>query len=345
MINRTLYLFLLSLSFLVAQINGKSIAILDFEGIGVNSIESSSLTGIFHSEVTKTNTVTLVDRKTIKQTLLEQNINQALCKTLECISKAGASLNVDLIMSGIITKNNDSFSLEVNIFQVSNAMKPLVVTSLVDGKVVVRKKFKESKISPIETKKVVYKGTIDGFINAIEITAWRLMGLEPPEVKIQKEQDIAQALITQNYNRYATVIRSSLVPGLGQFYSGQRTWGWIWLTSETILGALALNEYKTYKSSLDNYRILKNEYSNSKNPEEIDLLRIKAQISRNEMIKADEQMTAMVYALGGLWMANIVHALLIKPKGTNQLKNQKSVNLTYNNLLKQPQLSFSVQLD
>ena len=224
-------------------------------------------------------------------------------------------------------------------------MKPLVVTSLVDGKVVVRKKFKESKISPIETKKVIYKGTTDGFINAIEITAWKLMGLEPPEVKIQKEQDIAQALITQNYNRYATVIRSSLVPGLGQFYSGQRTWGWIWLTSETILGALALNEYKTYKSSLDNYRILKNEYSNSKNPEEIDLLRIKAQISRNEMIKADEQMTTMVYALGGLWMANIVHALLIKPKGTNQLKNQKSVNLTYNNLLKQPQLSFSVQLD
>ena len=67
MINRTLYLFLLSLSFLVAQINGKSIAILDFEGIGVNSIESSSLTGIFHSEVTKTNTVTLVDRKTINR--------------------------------------------------------------------------------------------------------------------------------------------------------------------------------------------------------------------------------------------------------------------------------------
>ena len=120
-------------------------------------------------------------------------------------------------------------------------MKPLVVTSLVDGKVVVRKKFKESKISPIETKKVIYKGTIDGFINAIEITAWRLMGLEPPEVKIQKEQDIAQSLITQNYNRYATVIRSSLVPGLGQFYSGQRTWGWIWLTSETILGALAVS--------------------------------------------------------------------------------------------------------
>ena len=345
MINRAIYLFLLNLSFLVAQINGKSIAILDFEGIGINTIEASSLTNILHSEVTKTNTVTLVDRKTIKQILLEQNINQVLCKSLECISKAGASLNVELIMGGIITKNNDSFSLEVNIFQVSNAMKPLVVTSLVDGKVVVRKKFKESKISPIETKKVVYKGTTDGFINAIEITAWRLMGLEPPEVKIQKEQDIAQALITQNYNRYATVIRSSLVPGLGQFYSGQRTWGWIWLTSETILGALALNEYKTYKSSLDNYRILKNEYSNSKNPEEIDLLRIKAQISRNEMIKADEQMTAMVYALGGLWMANIVHALLIKPKGTNQLKNQKSVNLTYNNLLKQPQLSFSVQLD
>ena len=345
MINRAIYLLLLNLSFLTAQINGKSIAILDFEGIGINSIESSSLTDIFHSEVTKTNIVTLVDRTMIKQTLLEQNINQALCKTLECISKAGASLNVDLIMGGIFQKNKDSFSLEVNIYQVSNAMKPLVVTSLVDGKVVVRKKFKESTISPIKTKKVIYNGTTDGFINAIEIAAWELMGLDPPVDKIKKEQNIAQDLITQNYNRYTTVIRSSLVPGLGQFYSGQKTWGWIWLTSETILGALAINEYKSYKSSLDNYRIIKNEYSNSKNPEEIDLLRLKAQSSRSKMIKADEQMTTMIYALGGIWMANIVHALLIKPKGIEELNKQKSVKLTYNNLLKQPQLSFSIQLD
>ncbi|MBT4318333.1 MAG: hypothetical protein HOD52_04530 [Candidatus Marinimicrobia bacterium] len=105
MINRPIYLFLLSLSFLVAQINGKSIAILDFEGIGINSIESSSLTGIFHSEVTKTNTVTLVDRKTIKQTLLEQNINQALCKTLECISKAGALVSAGIYFYQIQTRD------------------------------------------------------------------------------------------------------------------------------------------------------------------------------------------------------------------------------------------------
>lgn len=345
MFNRFLYIFFLNLSFITAQISGRTIAILDFEGIGINSIEAISLTDIFNAEIAKTGTVSLVDRSIVKETLFEQDIVQVQCKTLECISKAGASLNVDLIMGGVVQKNNNSFSIEVNIYEVANAMKPLVVTSLVDGKVVVRKKFKESKIAPFKTKKINYTGTTDGFINAIEIMAWELMGLKVPAPKVQKQQEITQVLITQNYNRYATVVRSSLVPGLGQFYSGQRTWGWIWLSAETVVGALAYKEYKLYKSSLVNYRTFQNEYSLSKDPEKIELLRLNAQKSRKKMIDADDQMTTMLYALGGIWMANIFHALLIKPKGSIELKNKSSVDLVYNDILKQPQLSFSIKLD
>jgi hypothetical protein len=345
MLNRFIYIFLITLSFVGAQINGKSIALLNFKGVGLNTAETVALTNVFNGALTKTKAISLLDRKIIKQTFSEQSMVQVECNTSECISKAGASLSVDLIMTGIVQKKNDFFSLEVNIYEVSNAMKPMIVTSLVDGKVVVRKRLKESKISPLKTKKINYSGNTDGFINTIEIMAWELMELKVPDEKIQKRYEISQVIINQNYDRNATIIRSVFVPGLGQMYSGQKKWGWLWLSTETLLSALAYSQYRSYASSLDNYRKFQNEYGLSIDPQAIELFRLKAQKSRKEMIASDGQMTATLYALGGIWMANIFHASIIRPKGADKMKKKNSVDIIYNNIMMQPQLSFSVNLD
>ena len=178
MINKSLFFLILNLSFIGAQINGKSIALLDFNGNGINKMESIVLTNIFNDELNKTGAVFLVDRNIVKDNLSSQGIEQIKCKNLECISKAGASLNVELIIDGLIKKNKDSFSLEINVYKVSDAMKPLIVTSLVDGKVVVRKKMKEPKLIAMETKNINYKGTTDGFIVEIKEMAWALVSLK-----------------------------------------------------------------------------------------------------------------------------------------------------------------------
>ena len=69
-------------------------------------------------------------------------------------------------------------------------MKPLIVTSLVDGKVVVRKKIKEPKLIAMETKNINYKGTTDGFIVEIKEMAWTLVSLKRPEELFDKNQEI-----------------------------------------------------------------------------------------------------------------------------------------------------------
>ena len=345
MFSKILFIFLLNFSFVSAQINGKTIALLNFKGIGLNTTEAIALTNIFNKELTKTKVITMLDRKIIKQTFSDQSIMQIKCSTLECISKAGAFLSVELIINGTVQKKNNSFSLKVNIFEVSSAMKPMVVTSLVDGKVVVRKKLKESKISPLKTKEINYTGNTDGFINAIEIMAWELVELEPPKQKIDKQEQITEMLIAQNYNRNATIIRSTFLPGFGQFYSGKKKWGWFWLGTEALLGALAFSEYSSYKTELNNFNSYQKEYSISKHPEKIELLRIKTMESRKKMITADDQMTSILYAAGGLWVANILHAMLLKPKVINATNNNSSIDLVYNKINNQPELSFSIKLD
>ena len=342
---QALYTFLINISFIFAQINGKSIAILDFDNNGINKMESIALTNIFNDELTKTDAVSVIDRKIVKENLLEQEIDQTKCKNLGCISEVGASLNVQFIIDGFIQKNKNSFNLEINIYKVFDAMKPLIVTSLVNGEVVVRKKMKEPKLTAIKTKKINYKGTTDGFIDEIKVMAWELVGLSRPEEKVQQNKQIANVETVVNIDRYGTVMRSTLVPGLGQMYIGEKTWGWLWMGAETIVGALAISEFNSYKSALNNHNAYQNEYLLSKDPLTIDLLRIKAQESRKNMIKADEQMTSFLYALGGIWMANIIHALVVKPKNPTLVMNKPAFNIAYNDILKQPELRFSIKLD
>ena len=52
----------------------------------------------------------------------------------------------------------------------------------------------------------------------------------------------------------------------------------------------------------------------------------------------------MLYAAGGLWAANVVHAFVIGPKAETVAK-QSGFDLVYHPETKQPQLRFSIALD
>ena len=56
-------------------------------------------------------------------------------------------------------------------------------------------------------------------------------------------------------------------------------------------------------------------------------------------------MQTMLYAAGGVWVVNMLHAVLTGPVQSTELKNKKSVDLVDDPLLKQPQLRFSIALD
>jgi hypothetical protein len=55
-------------------------------------------------------------------------------------------------------------------------------------------------------------------------------------------------------------------------------------------------------------------------------------------------MTTMIYAAGGLWAINVVHAFLTGPK-SDTVSRTSGFNLVYHPEMLQPQLRFSIALD
>ena len=64
-----IFAVILTLSIITAQ---QTLAILDFEGRGINSLEAATLTDRFTSEVGKTKAMRLVDRTMVEEILTEQ---------------------------------------------------------------------------------------------------------------------------------------------------------------------------------------------------------------------------------------------------------------------------------
>ena len=64
-----IFAFILTFSYITAQESQTTLAILDFEGRGINSLEAATLTDRFTSEIGKTETMTLVDRTMVEEIL------------------------------------------------------------------------------------------------------------------------------------------------------------------------------------------------------------------------------------------------------------------------------------
>jgi TolB-like protein len=102
----------LALSYITAQESQTTLAILDFEGRGINSLEAATLTDRFTSEVGKTKAMRLVDRTMVEEILTEQGFQQTGCTTDECAVEVGAMLGVQFMISGAIGKLGDTFTID-----------------------------------------------------------------------------------------------------------------------------------------------------------------------------------------------------------------------------------------
>ena len=97
-----IFVFILTLSNLYTQESQKTLAVLDFEGRGINALEAATLTDRFTSEIGKTEKMILVDRSMVEEILNEQGFQQSGCTTDECAVEVGALLGVQFMISGSI---------------------------------------------------------------------------------------------------------------------------------------------------------------------------------------------------------------------------------------------------
>ena len=155
--NYTLMLSVLCLQLLRAQLaDGKTtVAILDFEGRGINQMEAATLTDRLMSEMVSTDAVIMVERNQMAEILEEQGLQQAGCTSGECAAEVGALLGVQNMVSGSFGKLGTTYTIDAKMFSVETG-------------------------ATIRTSSKTYKGEVDGLLPIIQIVAWELVGLEPP---------------------------------------------------------------------------------------------------------------------------------------------------------------------
>ena len=158
--------------FLIGQTTeGKTtIAVLEFEGRGINQMEAATLTDRMMSELVNTNAVIMVERNQMDEILSEQGFQQSGCTSSECAAEVGALLGVQNMVSGAFGKLGNSYTIDAKMFSVETGATVRAVTK-------------------------TYKGEVDGLLNVISVVAWELVGLTPPAellARIGERQDVAK---------------------------------------------------------------------------------------------------------------------------------------------------------
>ena len=152
----------------------QTVAVLEFEGRGISQLESKTLTDRLMSEMVNTDAVIMVERNQMEEILNEQGFQQSGCTSSECAAEVGALLGVQNMVSGSFGKLGNSYTIDAKMFSVETG-------------------------ATIRTVSKTYKGAVDNLLTVIEVVAWEIVGLQPPQDKLDilAEADPALAASVQ----------------------------------------------------------------------------------------------------------------------------------------------------
>ena len=299
-----------------------TVAILDFEPRGISTLEAQTLTDRFATEINNTGKAILVDRNSMREVMQEQGYTEVECSSEECAAEVGAMLGVQFMISGAIGKLGDTYTIDAKMFEVATG-------------------------AAAKTKNTTYIGKVDGLITEIEVLAWEMMGLDPPKDLLKRRGGGSPVTATPGFkgkSRFGAMLRSAVMPGWGQMYSGEKTMGWAFLGGELIVAGLAFSAYSAYATANSDLTAFNQQYNISTDPAQIQDLRSKILQADADQLSSNDQMTTMIYAAGGLWAANVVHAFLTGPKADTASRSS-GFDLVYHPEILQPQLRYSIALD
>ena len=296
-----------------------TVAVLDFSPRGISTLEAQTLTDRFATEINKTGAAILVDRNVVNEVMQEQGYTEAECSSEECAAEVGAMLGVQFMISGALGKLGETYTIDAKMFEVATGAAEKTINT-------------------------TYSGQVDGLITEIEILAWEMMGLKPPGSLLRKRKGGAVVAGSGQKSRLGALVRSTVFPGWGQFYSGRSTMGWGFLGSELALLGLGYASYSSYQTAYNDVETFYAQYQAASDPAQIRLFKEKSMAAEDQMNTSNDQLTVMFQAAAAVHLANMVHALVFGPKESSASK-QPHFQLGYDPNINQPQLRFTIALD
>ena len=301
----------------------ETVAVLDFEGRGISQLEAGTLTDRFTSALGKTEAVLIVARQEMTEILEEQGFQQNEgCTTVECAAEVGALIGVKNIINGSIGKVGETYTIDAQMIAVATG-------------------------ATVKTVNKTYAGKIDGLIIEIEMMAWDIVGLDPPVdlVRRQRQGTPTLAAAPKLKTRTRALVRSTIVPGWGQIYSGRKIWGFSWLASAAALASLTYLSYDAYNTADSDYTRYNNLYDAASDEDLVVLYRTKSEESHDLMEQTRNEMLMYSGILGGLWLVNAIHAFISEPKQDFSYNRKDILQVVYNPSINQTQLRWSIALD
>lgn len=116
--NKFLIVLLFVLPPILLSQDKTTIAVLDFDALGVSVTETNVIIDRLRTEIFKTNKYMLLERKKMKDILDEQGFQMSGCSSNECAVEAGQSLGVQQMIVGSIGKVSDVFTISGRIIDV-----------------------------------------------------------------------------------------------------------------------------------------------------------------------------------------------------------------------------------
>lgn len=303
------------------KVTSMTVAVLDFSPRGISELEAQTLTDRFATEINKTGAAILVDRNVVNEVMQEQGYTQAECSSEECAAEVGAMLGVQFMISGSLGKLGETYTIDAKMFEVATGAAEKTINT-------------------------TYAGKVDGLITEIEILAWEMMGLNPPNSLLGKRKGgmVQTSSGSGETSRFGSLLRSTLVPGWGQFYSDRSLSGWSFLGGELALLGLGYMHYSSYQTAFDDVNSFYAQYQAATTPSAIRSFKEKSMAAEDEMNSSNDRLSIMFQAAAAVHLANMVHAFVLGPKNSTAY-SKSQFQLGYDPIINQPQLRFTIAFD
>ncbi len=300
----------------------ETVAVLDFEGRGISQMEAATLTDRFTTALGNTEAILLVARQEMQEILKEQGFKQQNCTSVECAAEVGALIGVKNIVNGAVGKIGETYTIDAQMINVSTG-------------------------ATVKTVSKTYTGRIDGLITEIEIMAWEIVGIKPPEGLIRKQRSgsFVSANLPKIKTQRGAALRSTFVPGWGQFYSNHKKWGYSLVALETIGLGLYIKSYNDYQNAEKDYMHYLDLYRQTTDTDLIALYHRKMAQSHDLMEIANRQEKIYLGAIGGIWTISVIHAYLYGPRDENTAFKNVGFNIVYDKQYHQTQAKVSIGIN
>jgi hypothetical protein len=116
--HRMLHVVLLALAMGCPTFAQEHVAILQFEGSGLSTIEAANITDDFAYELSVTHKFVLIERELLNQIMKEQKLSLSGCVADECAVEVGKLSGAKMVIAGKVSKTQNLYSIYVRLIDV-----------------------------------------------------------------------------------------------------------------------------------------------------------------------------------------------------------------------------------